>query len=110
MGAIKVVVAAFVLVLYGVALRKDLKNRTEEQRQRPIVFMVELLPVLGLVSFLVGWVIFRHVVVGGSAIIICLLGFSVDTIRQWRANGVWDNVKAVVLLLMIALLFIAFIR
>ncbi|PIC64117.1 hypothetical protein CSV79_08670, partial [Sporosarcina sp. P13] len=67
-------------------------------------------PTIGLVTFLVGWVIFRNVLIGGIAIILCLIGFSSDTIRQWKDNSARENFKAVVLLLLIAILFIAFFR
>ncbi|MDV6379263.1 hypothetical protein ORD22_13665 [Sporosarcina sp. GW1-11] len=109
-GAIKLSVAGVVLFLFCIALRKDIKNLTEEKRKRPFVFILELLPIIGLVTFIVGWVIFRNVPVGGIAIILCLIGFSSNTIRQWKANRARENIKAVILLLLIAIVFIAFIQ
>ncbi|ARD46969.1 hypothetical protein SporoP37_01475 [Sporosarcina sp. P37] len=47
-GAIKLVVAGVVLFLFFIALRKDIKNLTEDQRKRPFLFIWELLPIIGL--------------------------------------------------------------
>ncbi|AXH99109.1 hypothetical protein DV702_04780 [Sporosarcina sp. PTS2304] len=105
---IKFTVAAVVLVLYGIALRKDVKALTEEQRKRPIVFIMELLPTIGLVLFLLGWVIYRNVAVGGTAIVICLIGFSFDLSRQWKHNTPRENGKTVVVIVLLVIVSMAF--
>ncbi|WP_153733347.1 hypothetical protein [Sporosarcina obsidiansis] len=108
--AIKIAVAGLVIVMFLNALRKDLRELTTKQRKQPLLFILEILPVMGLITFIMGWVIFRNVTLGAIGILLCLVGFSIELIRQWKANSIRQNFKAIVILMLIAVLFIAFLR
>ncbi len=91
-----------------IALIKDYKKLTDEQKTQPIMLIFESFSVMGLILFIIGVVIFDNLLLGDIAITLVFIGVVFDSVRYWKSNSMIRKVKALGLASFILVFYIFF--
>ena len=103
---VQIIFAGFLIIGSLIALIKDFKKLTDEKKKQPLMLIFELLPVTGLMLFIIGGVIFDNLLLRDIAIILVIVGIIFDSIRHWKSNSMIRKATQLGLALFIVVLYI----
>lgn len=105
----KIVFAGLLIGICLIGLRKDMKKfkneEKEDEEKNPQLILLTLLPVIGLLIFSIGWIIFQVIVLHNIGITFIIVGFTFLAITQWKSGGVRKNLKSLFLIMMMAVIY-----
>ena len=90
------------------ALIKEYKKLTDEQKKQPIMLIFESFSIIGLMLLIIGVVIFENLLLGNIAITLFIIGIIFNIIRCGKSNSIFRMAMALGLALFILVLYIFF--
>jgi len=105
---VQIIFTGFLIIGSLIALIKDFKKITDEQKKQPIMLIFELFSVMGLILFIIGVVIFDNLLLGNIAIILVIIGIVFDSIKYWKSNSNIRKIRALGLALFILFFYFFF--
>ena len=103
---VKIIFVGFLSIGTLIALIKDYKKRTDEQKKQPIKLILESFSLIGLILFVIGVVIFGDLLLGNIAVILVIVGFVYDSIGYWKSDNMIKMVKELGLTLFVIVFYI----
>ena len=103
---VKIIFTGILSIGTLIALIKDYKKRTDEQKKQPITLILGSLSVIGLILLIIGVVIFDDLLIGDIAVILFIVGIVFDSIRYGKSDNMIRTIKELGLTLFIIVFYI----